>query len=318
MQPDHTTAYAGDGADTFSAVKGNPMSAIVSIAGAVTSVALLIGVGVWGYKLVVRDVSGVPVVRAAEGPMRALPDDPGGELARNQGLAVNAVAASGTAEGPADQVILAPQPLDLDAGDQMPTLAADPATPVGDGNGKSVEALVNELMAGAEPIGTLSSEEVIQPASLTQEDAASRDAAPATDLDVDQAVAAAIAEAVQGGMGKSLRPRLRPAKGQRVASLTPAAAGPLDLRAEALAVGPRLAQLGAYESQAIARKEWDRMARRFSDFMDGKQRVIQKAQSAGSTFYRLRVHGFEDMSDARRFCAALQAEGAECISVSHK
>ena len=33
-------------------------------AGAVVSLALLVGVGIWGYQLLVRDVSGVPVVRA--------------------------------------------------------------------------------------------------------------------------------------------------------------------------------------------------------------------------------------------------------------
>jgi hypothetical protein len=92
----------------------------------------------------------------------------------------------------------------------------------------------------------------------------------------------------------------------------------LDLDPDGLPAGTRLAQLGAYESEAVARREWDRIATRFGDFMKDKQRVVQKAQSAGSTFYRLRVHGFSDMNDARRFCAALQAEGAECISVSHK
>lgn len=43
-------------------------SKIVSILGAAASVALVAGVGVWSYQLMVRDVSGVPVVRAAEGP----------------------------------------------------------------------------------------------------------------------------------------------------------------------------------------------------------------------------------------------------------
>jgi hypothetical protein len=49
--------------------------------------------------------------------------------------------------------------------------------------------------------------------------------------------------------------------------------------------------------------------------MQGKSRVIQKAQSGGRTFYRLRVAGFDDISDARRFCSALLAEKAACIPV---
>ena len=44
--------------------------------------ALVVGIGVWGYKLLVRDVSGVPVVRAVEGPMRIQPENPGGSNRR--------------------------------------------------------------------------------------------------------------------------------------------------------------------------------------------------------------------------------------------
>ncbi|MFD1809072.1 SPOR domain-containing protein [Gemmobacter lanyuensis] len=36
----------------------------------------------------------------------------------------------------------------------------------------------------------------------------------------------------------------------------------------------------------------------------------------GRTFYRLRAQGFSDEADARRFCAAITAEGAECIPVT--
>ena len=57
--------------------EGQPKSikSVVNLLGAVTSLALVVGVGVWGYKLVIRDVSGVPVIRAAEGPMRIQPED---------------------------------------------------------------------------------------------------------------------------------------------------------------------------------------------------------------------------------------------------
>ena len=40
---------------------------MVSMAGAVCSLALIAGIGVWGYKLAVRDVSGIPVVLALQG-----------------------------------------------------------------------------------------------------------------------------------------------------------------------------------------------------------------------------------------------------------
>jgi hypothetical protein len=50
--------------------------------------------------------------------------------------------------------------------------------------------------------------------------------------------------------------------------------------------------------------------------MAGKGRVIEQASIGGSSFYRLRAEGFRDLADARRFCAALVAEDAECIPVA--
>ena len=54
---------------------------------------------------------------------------------------------------------------------------------------------------------------------------------------------------------------------------------------------------------------------RFSDYLAGKKRVIQRAESGGRIFYRLRAMGFADLADARRFCSALVAENADCIPV---
>ena len=42
--------------------------------------------------------------------------------------------------------------------------------------------------------------------------------------------------------------------------------------------------------------------------------VIQKAESGGKIFYRLRAAGFSDISDARQFCTAISDKVA-CIPV---
>ena len=55
---------AGDG--------GGRWQRLINGAGALTSLALMAGIAVWGYKLAVRDVNGIPVIRALEGP-RASP-----------------------------------------------------------------------------------------------------------------------------------------------------------------------------------------------------------------------------------------------------
>lgn len=311
--------------------------------GAGLSLALIAGVGVWGYKLIARDVSGVPVVQASAGPMRVTPEDPGGQLAAHQGLAVNRVAGVGTAAPPADRLVLAPRPAGLGEEDvalglipqtvapkavavtEEPSLAEPapeaitPAVPldlaqinsttIEDTQLDAIQALAEQLAAGVAPLSEL---------------------APGTDVPVKTELApfAEAAPVLTGpGLASSLRPKVRP-RGLQVASLAtatdaaPSAAAPLsapagvqELEAEALPSGTRLVQIGAFDSPETARAEWSRLETRFGDFLVGKDRVIQRATSGGRVFYRLRAHGFADLSDARRFCAAFVAQNVDCIPV---
>ncbi|GAA6158267.1 SPOR domain-containing protein [Ruegeria sp. HU-ET01832] len=305
---------------------------IVNALGAVASLALVAGIGVWGYKLVMRDVSGVPVVRAVEGPMRIQPENPGGTPADHQGLAVNTVAAVGTAAPPADRLILAPRPVSLtDEDTPVEPLRATPAVHVVEeeiSNQEAaqlrqgaVDALVAELAGEAETPDT-ETDEGVQLASLGPlDDEPAIDPADLAAQLPDPAIAAL------PGVRRSLRPNTRPARttasGITASSKTEdainaavkAAVG-LDVDPNALSKGTRMAQLGAYESPDVARAEWNRLNGRFSEYMVGKQRVIQKTSSGGRTFYRLRVLGFDDLSDSRQFCAALQGQGADCIPVA--
>ena len=126
--------------------------------------------------------------------------------------------------------------------------------------------------------------------------------------------------AIKGGLKRSLRPILRPAGLQKTAVAGPvdAVTSPIEVDPEAIPAGTRLAQLGAFDSPETARGEWEKLNARFADYLEGKQRVIQKAKSGGRVFYRLRALGFADLSDARRFCSALVAERADCIPVTTK
>ena len=99
--------------------KAAGVNRMVRLAGAATSVALSLGLGIWGYKLAMRQLHGVPVIRAPEGAARVAPQDPGGELARHQGMAVNTIAAIGEATETTEQVMLAPKPVELSADDTV-------------------------------------------------------------------------------------------------------------------------------------------------------------------------------------------------------
>ncbi|RKF17062.1 SPOR domain-containing protein [Roseovarius spongiae] len=291
------------------AEQGNSLTAITYGIGSLISLGLIVGLGYWGYQLVMRDVSGVPVIRAAQGPMRVQPEEPGGRQALNQGLAVNDVAAVGAAAKTPDELILAPAPLDLS-----------------DEDGAAVWAERPEPQAAAHKVEV--SEPADQPEAAAEEadilalaESLAEGVEPMSDKPADEAEELAEAQdapRVEGGLGHSLRPRLRPVTLSRIettAASAPAAQDTQDITADSIPSGTRLAQLGAYKSEEIAREEWGRLNQRFEEYLADKGRVIQRATSGGRTFYRLRAMGFDDLADARRFCSALVAEKAECIPV---
>ena len=287
---------------------------LVNLIGALVSVALVAGGGIWSYRLMVRDVSGVPVIRALAGPYRTTPDDPGGLQASYQGLAVNNVAAQGNAADAAQSIALAPPPVSLSdedravaalvAGTTQPITAPPPAT-----------------IAGAQ-----------QPAIVAPVTTAPTTTAP---------VQLALIPASRGGVVRSPLPRARPGgatllAARQVPVATPAAPAGNDAQAEALlqelvtrlapsqvmdidpatlAPGTRLVQLGAYESDADARAAWDTLAVRFPAYLENRGRIVEAATAGGRTFFRLRAHGFTDEPEARRFCSIFLADNADCIPV---
>ncbi|NEX44896.1 SPOR domain-containing protein [Pseudotabrizicola algicola] len=318
-------------------ITGGQAQRLVHLAGAACSLALIAGMAFWGYKLAVRDVTGVPVIRAAEGPMRIAPSNPGGSVADHQGMAVNVVAAAGGAGDLPEEIVLAPAPIDLSAED-VPGLA--PLDPLAEAAPAAAPLSAATGMAGSDPVGL--DGPVSDISAVLSDLAAAPDAtAPAAEDAVALALAEAlggaaplaplaeepVAEAAPDGMGAAvIRPRPRPGTALASTPAALAAAEPVNVAVAigpevdvaSLAVGTRLVQLGAFDSAEIARAEWVRLRDRFGDLMTGKSLVVQSAQSGGRTFYRLRAHGFAGEDDSRRFCAALLAENAPCIPAVHR
>ena len=261
------------------------MSRMTHLGGAAVSLALVLGAGVWGYQLAMRDVTGIPVIRAAGGEMRLAPANPGGSETSHQGLSVNAVAAAGSALPLPETLVLAPKPMDL----------------------------AEEDLAGLTPLEPVGSAEVVAMApAAALEATALPEALPATQED---AVAAALAEALGLESPESI------AQGEAVANLsdvTQTSAPATEIAFDTIAAGTLLVQLGAFDDQNKARDEWARLTGRFSDLMAGKALVVQPAQSGGKTFYRLRAHGFANDDETRRFCTAMLAENATCIPVAQR
>jgi hypothetical protein len=289
---------AAEAPDTAKAAPIRP-AALLHGLGAVMSLGLVVLAGAWTWGMMQRDVSGVPVVRALEGPMRVAPETPGGQQAAFQGLAVNALAGSG-ASPEADVIVLAPQPLGLGE------LAAVPVPPEVMAPGLTIESEIVTPVLGFNNPTRL--------AVATSPRPRGRDAAG-----MQFAAATAPQPAVSmPALSTSNDPRAADALAASIAqSVAQDLAGPRGIDVDPASIGPgtRLVQLGAYDNADEARTAWDALSRRFSPLLNDRGRVIEAAHSGGSVFFRLRAHGFSDERDARRFCAALVAEQIDCIPV---
>lgn len=314
--------------------------------GAVVSVGLMVMLAVWGYKLVVRDVSGVPVIRAVQGDARSTPENPGGELSERTGLAVNAVA-GGIAPAATNQVALAPEATRLGNED----------VPMGD-LGASARQPTNPVdlpvMTSQDRVIALSDAQAAAEAEAAALAAETVSAVPALDTPVNEAVTDLDGQAAEAGainaalveatpevapsasaVQTSTRPAPRP---RRVAAVqaapaeapaaTQAAAAPAarpeaapaaqKVAPSAISSGASMVQIGAFDSNALAEGEWNRVSGKFGALFSGKAQVIQKVETNGRNFWRLRAAGFENRDEARRFCAALIAEGIDCIPATSK
>jgi SPOR domain len=295
------------------AMAAEKMQRYWTVGGALSSLALVVGLGVWGYKLAVRDINGVPVIQALDGPMRIAPDDPGGEIADHQGLAVNGVAEVGIAGPPPERLILAPRPVELSVDDVA---------------GLSGQVVPGVEMASA-PVDMLTANSDLALAATPLDESADP-----TEVAIDAALAEALGETPElvalttpeladpppdGAITVSIRPRARP--GSRTAT-PPVEAGVAASASEVdpatIAAGTRLVQFGTFDTADEARAAWVRLQGRFGELMVEKSLVVQPADRSGHTFYRLRAHGFEGEDDARRFCLEFVAQEAICIPVAHQ
>lgn len=287
-----------------SSPRGGRVSQMTNIIGAGATLALILGAGIWGYRLAVRDAHGVPVIQAMQSPMRIAPEDPGGKIADHAGLSVNRIAAAGSAGEVPDQIILAEPPLDLDEDDHA-----------GLGGAAPIESASVEVDTFSRTLAL--AEELARQAATDYDESAG---AVTTDPEVPLP---------EGVVTASIRPMARPAgfmaaeaataPEAAITSIAPVSAmAPVttEIAPETIAAGTRLAQIGAFDDAAAAREEWAKIAARHPSLFEGKSMVIQPANSVGRNFFRLRVAGFTTEDDSRRFCRAIEGGDLRCIPVT--
>lgn len=276
--------------------------------GAALSLFLLAGAIGWSYQLIVRDVNQIPIVRAQLGPLRVAPDNPGGLTAANQGLSVTQLAVN---EKPllSNEIYLAPAAEILNEENLAFKVTEEDESNKVDGafeikevnaeNSMNLEALPDqkEVDSRSNNVGVLSK------AAFSQKK-----------IEIENAVSLALSFTNEPDKSLSwLRPKIRPVGFYRNGNITEDQIVSNEPMPK-LPIGSAVVQLGAFDSKSLAESEWQRFEKILGSILIPKKMVVQKAESGGKIFYRLRASGFSDISDARQFCTAISDKVA-CIPV---
>ena len=262
-----------------------------SIVGAFISFAVLVGIIGWGAQTLMRDSSGVPVVRALEGPPRVVPVNPGGVAAAHQGLTVNQVSSSQKTVLVNELLQLAPGPINLQI-DDLPVVKPTINDPTGLPEPKKLD-LVKMGSLVAEP-STDSDDITVKLVSIL----------------TSSKLSSSVLEAPEIMPKASLRPQLRPNSWLK-ASLQRKVA----TIGEGIPLGSLMVQLGAFSDKNTALEAWRRLDERYGDYFVGKEATILIGKTEEQDIYRLRVYGFNDIDESRRLCTALHSQNAECYPV---
>ena len=276
--------------------------------GAALSLFLLAGAIGWSYQLIVRDVNQIPIVRAQLGPLRVAPDNPGGLTAANQGLSVTQLAVN---EKPllSNEIYLAPaaeilneENLALKVKEEYESNKVDGAFEIKEVNAENSMNL--EALPDQKEVDSISNDVgVLSKAAFSQKK-----------IEIENAVSLALSITNEPDKSLSwLRPKIRPVGFYRNGNITEDQIVSNEPMPK-LPIGSAVVQLGAFDSKSLAESEWQRFEKILGSILIPKKMVVQKAESGGKIFYRLRASGFSDISDARQFCTAISDKVA-CIPV---
>ena len=276
--------------------------------GAALSFFLLVGAIVWSYKLIVRDINQIPIVRAQLGPLRVAPDDPGGLTAANQGLSVTQLAVN---EKPllSNEIHLAPAAEILNAEHLALQVTEDVKSNTDDETFKIKEVNAENSINLKEV-----SNEIEVDTGSKKEVVLSKVAFSQKKIEIENAVSLALSITDDPVDSLTLlRPKIRP----MISRLNSKTTGDQVVNNEPISklpIGSPLVQLGAFENKNLAKSEWQRFEKLLGSILFSKKMIVQKAESGGKIFYRLRASGFDDISDARQFCSAI-SDRVACIPV---
>ncbi len=251
---------------------------------------LVVTVGGWSL-LGHHAQGGIPVIEPLPGPVRVKPVDPGGmQVMSTQVAQTNGPAAEALAPGP-------------EAADPQALQAEVEAARHADAPAASASATAPAVAASAQASPGQNAPAQTPPAQGPQVSGPTAPAPVAVAPVQPQAAAPVPGTAApddKAGDDASANPDASAA-----AAPTPEAGAPA-------ASGGHSVQLAALDSEAAARAEWARLARRAPSLFARREPAIVPVSRDGRRFFRLRTAGFNSVAEATAFCGRLHGAGVAC------
>ncbi|MBS1102691.1 SPOR domain-containing protein [Gluconobacter sp. Dm-62] len=285
-------------------------------------VVLLLAVG--GWSLTGGHHGGIPIIGPPPGPVKDRPADPGGMQIMSGDDGETDMTGNGEAH-------LAPGPEQPDTKALARQYGVPPGTPAAETPATDAPKADAPAQGGATPDKAPASQApAIPPEAAAPTDTGQMSpgtALPATVPEKPQDQAAAPAEPPKAAPAKeapkkedapvhhAARPveKPLPAPGPNPDTVgAPKAAAPAVQKAERSGSGSHEVQLGAFDSEAAARKEWDSLRHQAPALFAGHTPLFEKTTRGDHTFVRLRIGGFEDLKAARAYCVKLHAQSVAC------
>ena len=269
----------------------NPLGILLTALVSLISISLLGGFLYWAYHVIVQSESEVTIVKAPIGPLKVLPEDPGGNLASHLGFSVNSVQESGQVAGPSAKLVLAPPAMGVQESD-LRTLSG-----FGDSNGTiDLKSSINNALA------------------VIFKDT--------TSLDIKETSTKKDIYEKQNSIPKGFsRPLRRPAKLVSATSHQDLVAQIVlnQVKANMLNSKDQLkVHLGSFKNNVLADAQLENFLVRYKDYLTNKAVFLQKSETGGRSIYRMRAVGFSNSSETKKFCSIINSFGNECIPILNK
>lgn len=265
------------------------------------------------------------LIEADKSPLKETPADPGGMKFPHQDKTIfQAFSGHGDDSAKVERVIPAPEePMEKPAAS-----ASETKTWVNQKLRRTSETIEPEDAKTEQLAGGAA---VVVEAKPAEAPPQPRPATPLTPVEADRSarqehaekpVAVVEAKPVEAKPAEKAESKEEPKKAAAVSVVVKPAEKPVEkivpkveeARPAVKAGGSARIQLGAYKSEAEAKGEWAKIAKRHGDLLSGMSPTVVRVDlGEKGVFYRLQAQGLETAVAAKVLCGKLQAKGQVCI-----